>query len=338
MPSIVAPLSVAVLPVLCFLAALVLIDSHKLVKVRTVMATMTGGAVVAGIAYALHGVLLDAAALDLRTFSRWVSPLTEELLKGLVVVALVQMRRIGFLVDAAILGFAVGAGFATVENAHFVSMASEASMTTWVVRGFGTALMHGGTTAAQALLALTVLERKPEAALAAFLPGWVLAAAMHSGFNHLGGAPQIATLASLTVVPLVLLAVFQLGERRTADWVGQGFDADVERLAMLDSGHFADTPAGQYLNTLRRVFDGPVVADALCYLRLQSELAMRAKGILMLRENGLPVPPVSDETRSRLVELRYLEKNIGRAGLRALRPLLPMGLKDLKQIELISPG
>ncbi|HET9978009.1 MAG TPA: PrsW family glutamic-type intramembrane protease [Burkholderiaceae bacterium] len=336
MSALAAPLAVAVLPVLGFLAALVLLDSYKLVKVHTVLAALAGGVLVAGAAYLLHDRLLGWTGLDLRVFSRWVAPLTEELLKGLVVVALVKSRRVGFLVDAAILGFAIGAGFAVVENAYFVHLASGASMTTWVVRGFGTALMHGGATAAQALLALTVLERRPGAALAAFLPGWLLAAALHSAYNHLGGSTQLATLATLVAVPLVLLAAFQIGERRTADWIGSGFDADVERLAMLDSGHFAESPAGQYLRTLRRTFDGPVVADALCYLRLYTELALRAKGALMLRENGLPVPPIDAETRSRLAELRWLQKSIGATGLRALRPLLPAGMKDLKQIELIG--
>lgn len=336
MTDLAAPLAVAVLPVLCFLAALVLLDSYKLVKVRTVLATVAGGALVAGLAYLLHDALLGATDLDLRRFSRYVSPLTEELFKGLVVVALVMTRRVGFLVDAAILGFAIGAGFAAVENAYFVHLASEASTTTWVVRGFGTALMHGGATAAQALLALTVLERKPGAAFAACVPGWLLAAALHAAYNHLGGAPQIATLGTLVAVPLMLLLVFQLGERRTAEWLGSGFDADVERLAMLDSGHFADSPAGQYLRTLRRVLDGPVLADALCWLRLRTELALRAKGRLMLRENGLPVPPIDDQTRARLEELRYVEKSLGPTGLRALRPLLPSGLKDGKQLELIS--
>jgi RsiW-degrading membrane proteinase PrsW (M82 family) len=334
--NLIAPLAVAVLPVLCFLAVLVLLDSYKLVKVRTVLAATAGGALVAGVAYLLHDVLLGAISLDLRRFSRYVSPLTEELLKGLMVVALVSLRRVGFLVDAAILGFAIGAGFAAVENAYFVHLASEASTTTWVVRGFGTALMHGGATAAQALIALTVLERKPRAALAAFIPGWLLAAALHSAYNHLGGAPQIATLATLIAVPLVLMLVFQLGERRTAQWLGSGFDADVERLAMLDSGHFSESPAGQYLHTLRRMLDGPVLADALCWLRLRTELALRAKGRLMLRENGLPVPPLDAETRARLDELRYVEKSLGRTGLRALRPLLPMGLKDAKQLDLLS--
>ena len=64
------------------------------------------------------------------------------------------MHRIGFLVDAAIYGFAVGAGFALAENLYYLHLAAEAGMGTWIVRGFGTALMHGGTTALFAVMGL----------------------------------------------------------------------------------------------------------------------------------------------------------------------------------------
>ncbi|HET9823295.1 MAG TPA: PrsW family glutamic-type intramembrane protease [Burkholderiaceae bacterium] len=338
MSPVLMPLLVAVLPVLAFLGGLVLFDSYKLVRVRTVLAVLVGGAAAAGAAYLLHGALLGRTEMTLRDFSHWVSPFTEELLKGLVVLALIRARRIGFLVDAAILGFAVGAGFATLENAHFVRLVPDASMTTWVVRGFGTALMHGGATASLAVLALSLIERRPQAGAFALVPGWMVAALLHGVFNRWGGAPQVATLATLVAVPAVLLAVFHHSERLTAAWLGAGFDADAQRLAALHSGQFADSPAGRYLATLKRSFDGPVVADVLCYLRLHTELAMRAKGLLMLRENGLPVPALDDATRSSLDELRYLEKSIGRAGLRALRPLLPLSLKDLRQIHLLGAG
>ena len=64
------------------------------------------------------------------------------------------MHRIGFLVDAAIFGFAVGTGFALAENLYYLHLAAEAGMGTWIVRGFGTALMHGGATALFAVMGL----------------------------------------------------------------------------------------------------------------------------------------------------------------------------------------
>jgi RsiW-degrading membrane proteinase PrsW (M82 family) len=61
-----------------------------------------------------------------------------EALKALVLVALIRANRIAFLVDAAIFGFAVGAGFALVENLYFLGALRESHYAIWVVRGFGT--------------------------------------------------------------------------------------------------------------------------------------------------------------------------------------------------------
>jgi hypothetical protein len=71
----------------------------------------------------------------------------------------------------------------------------------------------------------------------------------------------------------------------------------------------------------------------LCYLRVHVELAMRAKGVLMLRESGFDEPPLDDEVRSQIAELHYLEKSLGKAGLLALRPIVIATGKDLWQLQ-----
>ena len=59
----------------------------------------------------------------------------EEILKGAVIVALIVRNRIGFLVDAVICGFAVGAGFAAVENVYYLANLPDASPVVWLIRG-----------------------------------------------------------------------------------------------------------------------------------------------------------------------------------------------------------
>ena len=83
-------------------------------------------------------------------------------------------------------------------------------------------------------------------------------------------------------------------------------------------------------------FSPEMMADALCYLRLYTELALRAKGLLMLREHGLPVPTTDAGTRERLEELRYLESSVGATALRALQPMLHMRREELWQINLLQ--
>src|SRR4051794_20076588 len=192
-------------PVLCFLGALVLLDSYKLVRLRSVVAALIAGMLVAGVAYLLNGWLLQW--FEFHAYTRYVSPLLEEALKALIIVALIRAHRIGFLVDAAIFGFAVGAGFAVVENLDYLTLAPNAGLGTWLVRGFGTAIMHGGATAIFGVAAVALLERRY-----AYLPGFALAVMLHSLFNHFFFSPLASTLGVALIAPLLLNAVFARSE------------------------------------------------------------------------------------------------------------------------------
>jgi RsiW-degrading membrane proteinase PrsW (M82 family) len=326
---------VGLLPVLSFLAALLYLDSYKLVKLRAVVAVVAGGAAMAGASYFANAGLMSAFAIDFSAFTRYVAPLSEELLKALVIVALIRLHRIGFLVDAAIFGFAVGAGFALVENVFYLHQTPGADLGIWIVRGFGTAIMHGGATALFAVLGLARIEQSGHAGLRQYLPGFAVAVVLHSAFNHFFLSPILSTLGILLVLPPLLHLAFARSEKAVGAWLGQGFDADTEMLELINSGRLSGSPVGQYLHTLKDKFHGPVVADLLCYLRLHTELALRAKGILLMRENGFEVP-VDEATQEKFAEMRYLEKSIGRTGLLAIQPMLHMSHKDLWQLYMLG--
>jgi protease PrsW len=68
---------------------------------------------------------------------------------------------------------------------------------------------------------------------------------------------------------------------------------------------------------------------------VHGELAVRAKGVLMLREAGLREPPVEAERRAKLAELAQLERAIGKTGMLALRPLMMATGKDIWQFTLL---
>lgn len=326
---------VALLPVLCFLAALLYLDSYKLVKLRAVIAVVASGAIVAGIGFFLNAWLLGALGIELASYTRYVGPVVEELLKGLVIVVLIRSHRIGFLVDAAIFGFAVGSGFAVIENLYYLEQVPDAGIGTWIVRGFGTAIMHGGATAILAVMSLSGLERTQRANLWSFLPGFAVAVGLHAAYNHLFLSPKLSTLAMLIVTPPLFYFVFERSAKTVGNWLGRGFDADTEMLELINSGSLSNSPIGEYLHTLKDKFKGAVLADILCFLRLYTELALRAKGILMMRENGFEVA-VDDDTRAKFEEMRYLERSIGRTGLIALQPVLHMSHKDLWQLYMLG--
>jgi RsiW-degrading membrane proteinase PrsW (M82 family) len=322
-------------PVACFLGVLVALDSYKLVKLRNVLAVLAAGAAIAAASYGINGELLDRLDIDFITYTRYVAPPMEELLKAAILVALIRGHRIGFLVDAAIVGFATGTGFAMVENILYLKIAPDAPLGAWFVRGFGTAIMHGGATAIFGVMGLAMVERAQRSGLLAFVPGFLLAVALHSAFNHFFFSPFISTVGIAIVLPVILQLVFARSEAAMGKWLGTGFDADTEMLELINSGRLSDSPVGRHLSQLKEKFQGPVVADLVCYLRLHTELALRAKGVLMMRENGFEVP-IDEPTREKFVEMTYLEKSIGATGRRALQPMLHMSHKDLWQLYMLK--
>src|SRR5262249_19822904 len=152
-------------PVTVFLVVLVLCDSFKLVPTRTLTIALGAGIAVAGAAWALHLWLFWLTGLDSLSFSRYVAPVTEETLKAICVIVAIRGRRIGFLVHAAILGFAIGTGFAVVENVEYLVALADPRIWVWVVRGFGAALLHASTTAIVAVGTKALIGRYPERGL-----------------------------------------------------------------------------------------------------------------------------------------------------------------------------
>jgi RsiW-degrading membrane proteinase PrsW (M82 family) len=323
------------LPVCSFLAALVYLDSYKLIPLRWVVGVIILGAGAAILSYPINVAGLGWLEIAFVPYTRYVSPVIEEALKASILIVLVRNNRIGFLVDAAIFGFAVGAGFAIFENIFYLQSMPDTQMGTWIIRGFGTAIMHGGATAIFAVVSEALAGQNPKRGYAIYLPGFVGAVVVHSIFNHFFFSPVVNTLLILVSLPVILTVVFQQSEKSVSDWLGDGFDAHTELLELIHSGEFSSSKVGLYLHSLKERFEGPVVVDLLCYLRLHTELSIRAKGLMMMRESGF-MDTAGKETKAKLEELKYLESSIGVTGLLAIKPFMRMSQEDLWQFYMLS--
>jgi protease PrsW len=329
--------AIALAPVVAFLILLWLMDSFRLVRPASILAALAYGVVAAAAVWWLHDWLLSAGHVPAAVLSRYGAPLTEETAKAVLVVILVATARVGFLVDAAVLGFAVGTGFALFENLIYLRALPDATVIVWLVRGLGTAMLHGGTTAIFAMLSKTYADRDRDWLGLAFLPGWTAAVGLHAMFNH-RLLPMIAqVLVLLVALPLLVLWVFARSERSTREWVGAGLDLDLELLALVASESFVLTPFARYLQELRARMPGTVVADMFCLLRLELELSIQAKAMLLAREAGLDVP-VDEDLAASLAERRYLHQSIGALGLLALKPLQVTSYRDTWHRHVLQQG
>ena len=323
------------LPVFLFLVVLILLDSYKLVRPLRVVVLIAAGALAAAVSLWLNGLVFDRTDIDERLLVRYIAPTIEELFKGTVIVLLLVQRRIGFLVDAAIFGFAVGSGFALVENPSYFVILGDRSLALWVVRGFGTAVMHGGVTAIFAMVSKVLADRHGGPHPWVFIPGLLVASCLHSLFNHFFFSPYASTVLILIVLPPFFITAFHLSERRTRDWLGVGFDTDAELLELIGEGKISESRIGAYLEELQERFPPTTVADMLCLVRLRAELSIRAKGVLLAREAGFNLPP-DPEMDDRLAEVDYLEQTIGPTGLLSLHPVRHMSDRELWQINALA--
>ena len=333
--STAIPFAVSLLPVVLFLGALVLLDSYKLIPLRAVLIAVAAGMAAGGAAYYLNVRLAPAIDLDFSRYSKFIAPLVEETLKAIYIVWLMRRNKVGFVVDAATYGFAVGTGFALIENVVSLSLHPHHTIWTWIVRGFGTALMHGGTTAIFAMITRTLHSRANVFRFSRIFPGLLVAFLLHAMYNQFLVAPLLATALIVLVFPYIVMFLFQKSERETRSWLGSGFDTDQELLRVMQAGEVSDTPVGQYLKGLRTSFPPEVIVDMMCLLRLRAEFGIRAKGILLMREAGFEPDP--DPTlQAKLDEARYLEGSIGRTGMRALKPFVHTSTQDIWQLNLLN--
>jgi RsiW-degrading membrane proteinase PrsW (M82 family) len=324
-----APIALA--PVLIFLAVFHRLDAFKLVSFVTVLMALGVGAVLATASYLVNGHVLDGLPIGFTDYSRYVAPVVEEGLKAGVMIYLFNRNRLGFMVDAAIVGFSIGAGFALLENVYYLYLFPEANIGVWLVRGFGTAVMHGGATAIFGVLAQSLTERHAKLNPALYLPGLAAAIALHAAFNHFPGAPVLTMAVTLLVVPLTLLLIFAKSEHAADKWLLADYKSHEHVLQEIRDGSFAQTEAGRFISDLAKRFDPEVVKDMFAYLQLHTELVVRAEQMLLARENGEILMPTAED-HDKLHRLHDLEKEMGRTALLTLWPHLQFSRKELWEL------
>ena len=328
---------VSLIPVFLLLILLLYLDSMKLVKKSLLLLCLLWGVMSAALSFLLNTYLINHLGITFDVYSGYMAPFVEEMLKISLLWILIRKNKIGFMIDGAIYGFSIGAAFAFSENLfylfHFAG--NESNLMVWITRGFGTAVMHGGTTAIFGIICMSALNRRSNLAMAT-LSGALAAIMIHAVFNQFLVSPLISTLIILVIVPVSISLIFQANEKSIRSWLDMQFDTEARLLQMIKKGRFSETKAGSFLLSVKKHFPEEVVFDMYCFISLYLELSMKAKGFLMMKENDLAVVP-DPETPAKLKELNALKRNIGRTGYLAIAPVLRMSRKDLWKLSLLEP-
>jgi len=324
---------IGLVPVLLFLATLLYFDSYRLISLNEMILTLAAGLLAAGAGYFVNGALLGATGLAFDRYTYFVSPFVEETLKAAILVFMFARNRVGFMIDAAIMGFSVGTGFAVFENIYYLYALQDAGdLGTWIVRGFGTAIMHGGTTAIFAMLSQSLIERRGHSAAYLFLPGLLLAVVIHAIFNALEGTPTIAMLAAMVGLPPMFYFIFTKNEFAVHQWLVKDYASHEQLLEEITNGEFTHSEAGRFILSLTSKFSKDVVDHMFEYLKLHTQLVLRAEQITLARERNEKIERRTQD-HDDLTRLDELEQRIGSTAMMALWPHMHFSRRELWEIH-----
>ncbi|WP_114226551.1 MULTISPECIES: PrsW family intramembrane metalloprotease [Sphingomonas] len=325
---------VALVPVLAMLGLFVWLDAFKLMRLHEIAALLGLGAVAAALSYPVAGRVIDALPLGFSFYSRFIAPFIEETIKGAAIVLLFRMNRIGFKLDAVISGFAVGAGFSVVENILYLLRFPEMAIGVWLVRGLGTAVMHGTTLAVLAAIAHELAEAETRGNADDydfrwwwFVPGYAAAVALHLIFNQLPDHPLLAMIGALTVAPIVVMGLFRFGTAEAEQWLLSERAAHAETLGVLEAGGFPDDARGRRLAALCARSGAAAGERIRAYACAQLALIVMAEGALA-RPGERP-----EGGEAAFARVRAARRELGPTLLAAVDPLLPISRNDQWEIR-----
>ncbi len=330
--------TLALAPVLAMLAVFVWLDVFKLMTLTETVGLLLLGAVAAALSYPVSGVFLDQLPIGYSNYSRFTAPWIEEFIKGAMIVLLFRFNRIGFKLDAVISGFAIGAGFSVIENLIYLTRFPDLSPAVWMVRGLGTAVMHGTTTAIFAVIAHELAERETRSAVADydfrlwwFLPGFLAATLIHLTFNQFPDTPLIAMIATLVVAPFLIMALFKFGAQEAQQWLAQESEEHRKALAAWRSGGFPDDHSGHQIQTFAARSTPAVAKDVRAYCETLTALILAAE--MALHRQAEQADEVEVDAAKEFARLKRIEKRLGRTTVSALRDLLPFSRNDYWELS-----
>ena len=330
---------VALVPVLLLLAVFVWLDAFALMRFREILILLVLGGLAAVASYPVSGRLIDTLPIGFSAYSRFVAPWIEEAIKAAIVIGLFWFNRIGYKLDAVISGFAIGAGFSVVENIIYLTIFPEYGTGTWLVRGLGTAVMHGTTLAILAAVAHEFAERETrqsagdfDFSLLWFLPGYLVAVAIHTAFNQFPDRPMLAMMAAAVFAPVAIMAIFKFGTAEAERWLTAESAAHRAQLETLRAGKWPDTPHARKIAALAERLDPEAARRVLRYWELQAWLVVQAEETMLEEEAGdADFDP--EQVRAAFAELEGLRQALGKSTFAALKALLPFSRNDYWEVS-----
>ncbi len=208
---------------LLFLLVLSKFDLYKTGRIKFNVATLISGLVAYEIAAQINPAVVKMGWVTWDQVIRITAPIVEELLKGLILIYLVQRADFNYVVDGALYGFGAGIGFAIIENFEYVTGNPEIALSLALARVFSTNLIHA---TASGLIGTVLAYRRGDPGLrgwAVVFGGYAFSIVLHMVFNTMvnaGAFVIVAVIFGLTGMTLIWF-VIKRGMNTQKQWVGE---------------------------------------------------------------------------------------------------------------------
>lgn len=325
MISAIALVVAATIP-LVFLYAISTLDFyHQKDNARFIAISGAWGIIAYLLSARINPALVNSGLVSRDVLIRFMAPVLEEILKGLVLFYLIRHPAFKYFLDGAIYGFAAGIGFAIFENFEYVLSHPSIALTLAVSRVLSTNLIHAtGSALIGIALGLARFDRSVLSRGPYLLGGMVLAIGIHSGFNTMvneGVALLFAFAAGLGGAGIIFAAARRgLKEEKTwvheniglTDGVTSGEAAVVQRLTHVDD----------ILAPLAERFGSEKASQIEKFLFMQAQLAIQGKMLEKVQD-----PKMQAAIQAQMLELRdkmnKARKSVGAYCMLYLRNIFP---------------
>jgi RsiW-degrading membrane proteinase PrsW (M82 family) len=330
---------IAMAPVLILLLVFDRLDVFNLIPMADIALLVVVGSALALISYLANWSVMEGFPIGWGSYTRYMAPIIEESLKAAPIIFLFARNRLGFKLDAAIAGFAVGAGFSMAENLWYLGTLSGTNVTDWLVRGFGTAIMHGAATALFAVISHEWSEKQSETSATQyrfqpqlFVPGLLVAMFVHSAFNHFPAQPLVAMVLTLLLAPMTLFFTLARSERATRQWLASDAAAHRQVLDDIRAGRFAESKTGGALRDQLGGIKNISSEDVMAYVELKMELVLRAEESILATHEGAAAAPAGETEREKFERLDTLEQRLGKTVVAAIGSRIGFSRNDLYEL------
>ncbi len=212
---------ISILPILIFLAMLVIVDVQKLIRFRILIYCFLYGIFISALSYVLGGFIYNQIiliqGLNSAYFSLLVVPIMEESLKIFLIIILIRKQVLHNPLTALFSGIAIGLGFSIVGNIFMLKSMQNIGTVFLILRGISTAFNQGLLTGITSLLIIQFSQKFGFKLLRSFVSAVLVASLLHSISNYLFANIILSLFVNILFLLITIFLIMKIETKKIGE-------------------------------------------------------------------------------------------------------------------------